>query len=124
MYAFLKVHRPEVVFYIWDIYTPLFGIEPNAESLTAVLRAAKIVREDGLGPNIGSGKGYGSELRRELGRELREMREEVRGVLEGVGNTLGIGKLFGKNAAEEGEEGVGEEEEDGEEDEDGVERVC
>ena len=77
------------------------------------------MREDGLGPNIGSGKGYGFELRRELGRELREMREEVRGVLEGVGNTLGIGKLFGKNAAEEGEEGVGEEEEEAEEDGDG-----
>ncbi|KAH8112072.1 hypothetical protein DFH11DRAFT_1728891 [Phellopilus nigrolimitatus] len=41
MDAFLKHGRPDVVFRLWDACAPLFGVAPNAESLTVLLKAAR-----------------------------------------------------------------------------------
>jgi hypothetical protein len=40
MRAFLRHGRPEMVFKLWDAYTPLFEVYPDAETLCVVLEAA------------------------------------------------------------------------------------
>lgn len=41
MSALLKAGRPDIVLLLWDVCTPLFGVYPNTETLTSVLRAAR-----------------------------------------------------------------------------------
>ncbi|THH07586.1 hypothetical protein EW145_g3282 [Phellinidium pouzarii] len=41
MDAYVKHGRPDIVFKLWDAYVPLFGIAPNAETLTVLLKAAR-----------------------------------------------------------------------------------